>query len=236
FSFYDADNSNSIDASELQAILRAMGQDPNRKELRAIMRRADADKNGVLQFDEFQSAVMPFLMEKVTGKQMTMAELRSIFDAVDSNRSGRVSHAEFRFMFCKKLQVLTEAEAAALVSVLDRDGDGAVSWDEFMALFDLIEDPDPAAVGAAMLHPDVRGIVSVALKKLKLGARADPEDQLVAFMGMPSTYRRSILAPLDRLKQYSLQQLLVPQLDNRGSVHLLDMEVRVTTTVTTIEG
>jgi EF-hand domain pair len=49
FSFYDADSSNSIDVREVEAILRSLGQDPTRRELKALMRRADKDRNGVLQ-------------------------------------------------------------------------------------------------------------------------------------------------------------------------------------------
>jgi Ca2+-binding EF-hand superfamily protein len=49
FSFYDADSSNSIDVREVESILRSLGQDPTRRELKALMRRADKDRNGVLQ-------------------------------------------------------------------------------------------------------------------------------------------------------------------------------------------
>lgn len=49
FAFYDEDNSNSIDAGELINIVRALGHDPTRGEERALLRKADADRNGVLR-------------------------------------------------------------------------------------------------------------------------------------------------------------------------------------------
>lgn len=52
FAFYDEDRSNSIDATEVVNILRALGHDPTRGEARALLRKADADRNGVVQVRE----------------------------------------------------------------------------------------------------------------------------------------------------------------------------------------
>lgn len=49
FAFYDEDDSNSIETADLINILRAMGHEPTRKERRALLRDADADRNGVIQ-------------------------------------------------------------------------------------------------------------------------------------------------------------------------------------------
>lgn len=46
FAFYDQDNSNSIDATEVVSILRALGHDPTRAESRALLRKANVDRNG----------------------------------------------------------------------------------------------------------------------------------------------------------------------------------------------
>lgn len=46
FAFYDQDNSNSIDAAEVVSILRALGHDPTRAESRALLRKANVDRNG----------------------------------------------------------------------------------------------------------------------------------------------------------------------------------------------
>jgi Ca2+-binding EF-hand superfamily protein len=95
FVFYDADQSNTINAAELRNILNAMGEDPSRKEMKAIMRKADADRNGVLQFDEFYQAVMPYLMQRATTKTISESELQSLFNAVDTDRSGSLSRCVY---------------------------------------------------------------------------------------------------------------------------------------------
>ena len=49
FAFYDEDNSNSIDAADLVSILRGMGHEPTQREARALLRKADTDRNGSIQ-------------------------------------------------------------------------------------------------------------------------------------------------------------------------------------------
>lgn len=49
FAFYDEDNSNSIDATEVVNILRALGHDLTRGESRALLRKANVDRNGGVQ-------------------------------------------------------------------------------------------------------------------------------------------------------------------------------------------
>lgn len=59
FAFYDEDNSNSIDATELVNILRALGHDPTRGEVRALLRKADADRDGTVQVSEIGVHPLP---------------------------------------------------------------------------------------------------------------------------------------------------------------------------------
>lgn len=63
---------------------------------------------------------MPFLMERMQSKRLTQGEMRAIFDAIDTNGNGVIDRAEFIYLFCGKLHLLTEQEAAALLSILDR--------------------------------------------------------------------------------------------------------------------
>ncbi|CAM9409395.1 unnamed protein product [Chrysoparadoxa australica] len=229
FAFYDVDGSSSIDVNELDTIVRAMGHDPTKKELRAIMRKADADRNGVLKFDEFQEALMPFLMERLNNKHLTEAEIRNSFTMADANGSGTISRQEFKFTFVKTLGLLTEGESEAIMHLVDRNEDGKICWSEFKMLFELIKDQEGAT--SRLIKPEVKEVLLVALKKLQIGVQPDPEEHLMAFMGMPSNYRKSILSRLDNIDEYSLKYLMVPQLDSRGGILLPDMSVKVTTEV-----
>ncbi|CAM9859349.1 unnamed protein product, partial [Ectocarpus sp. 12 AP-2014] len=234
FAFYDQDNSNSIDATEVVSILRALGHDPTRAESRALLRKANVDRNGGVEFDGFQEAVMPFLLERTKSKKLTEGEMRAMFDEIDTNRSGSIAREEFSYLFCSKLRLLAQEEAEALLGILDRHQSGQVSWVEFVKLFELVGD-ETGSGGIAALPADMKEVVAVALRKLQMGAMPDVEGQLSSFLGMPSSCRKSVLAPLDNIKELSLQWVLMPKLDSRGCIQLQDMSVKVTTEVAEVE-
>ncbi|CAN0291113.1 unnamed protein product, partial [Hapterophycus canaliculatus] len=120
FAFYDEDNANSIDATEVVNILRALGHDLTRGESRALLRKANVDRNGTVEFEGFQEAVMPFLLERAHSKRRTEGEMRAMFDEIDPDRSGTIKREEFAYLFCSKLRLLSHKEAEALLSLLDR--------------------------------------------------------------------------------------------------------------------
>lgn len=64
--------------------------------------------------------------------------------------------------------------------------------------------------------------MSVALRKVQMGSMPDVEGQLSSFLGMPSCCRKSVLAPLDHIKELSLQWVLMPKLDSRGCIQVND--------------
>ncbi len=214
FMFYDEDNSNTIEVMEIGNILRALGHDPTPKDVRALVRRADKDRNGVLSFDEFKDAVMPFIMNKMAQRRLTDAEVHATFNSIDCDNSGFISREEFQDAFVNQLKVLSRLEAETLANLCDRDHDGSITWEEFAEFFQLIEDPDGTV--PALIKPEVKSIVHVALMKLSIGAQPDPEDYLLAFLGMPSNFRKSVLAGLDSRKEFQLSSLLMPVLYSRG--------------------
>lgn len=60
------------------------------------------------------------------------AEVREIFNHYDRDGSGQIEAREFA-RICDALGVeLEEEELAAGLSIVDSDGDGRISWDEFL--------------------------------------------------------------------------------------------------------
>jgi len=53
FDVFDHDNSGDVDDNELAVMLRALGQNDSKEEVRAIMRMVDADDSGHMSFPEF---------------------------------------------------------------------------------------------------------------------------------------------------------------------------------------
>ncbi|MFI5753953.1 EF-hand domain-containing protein [Streptomyces sp. NPDC051569] len=61
--------------------------------------------------------------------------LRAAFDEFDLDKDGQITAAEFRSVMAGLGDTtLSEAQAQALLDVADADGDGRMTWDEFVAL------------------------------------------------------------------------------------------------------
>lgn len=73
---------------------------------------------------------------------------------------------------------------------------------------------------ASSCSQTLQQVVILALRKLQMGALPNVQEQLASFLGMPSTCRKSILAPLDKIKELSLQWVLMPKLDSRGCIQV----------------
>jgi len=59
-----------------------------------------------------------------------------------------------------------------------------------------------------VLEKSIDPKVRAALIKLSHGTRPDPQEHLLAFMGMPSAYRPSVLAPIARMGGHTLGDIL----------------------------
>ena len=62
-----------------------------------------------------------------------------VIQAIDKDGGGNLNRQELKFAFVDKLKIMTDKEAEALISALDRNKDGIVSWDEFRRAFHLIQ-------------------------------------------------------------------------------------------------
>ena len=53
FNLFDKDGDGTITTQELSTVLRALGQDPSKDEVKDIVNDVDVDGNGLLDFQEF---------------------------------------------------------------------------------------------------------------------------------------------------------------------------------------
>ncbi|MFJ4918850.1 EF-hand domain-containing protein [Streptomyces sp. NPDC088725] len=61
--------------------------------------------------------------------------LRAAFDEFDLDKDGAVTASEFRSVMASLgNRDMTEEEAQKILDVADTDGDGRMTWDEFVAL------------------------------------------------------------------------------------------------------
>jgi calmodulin len=126
-----------------------MGHYPTPEELDHLMQRIDTDGNGTVDFEEFAAVMADKVDDEHTNEELR--ELRSAFELFDADGSGRLDCGELQRAL-KILGVdLSTEETAFLMAQIDSDGDGDITFEEFMEyMIEFKETPD---VGGAMGGP-----------------------------------------------------------------------------------
>ncbi|XP_076365228.1 neo-calmodulin-like isoform X2 [Tachypleus tridentatus] len=127
FMTFDKDSDGAITAAELGIVMRSLGQQPTEKELRNMMFMVDLDGNGTIEFHEFL-----FMMTKKIKESGREEALREAFTVLDRNNDGYISFSDLRYSMINLGENLTDEELENMMEEADLDGDGLVSFDEFV--------------------------------------------------------------------------------------------------------
>ncbi|XP_062203453.1 uncharacterized protein LOC133905707 [Phragmites australis] len=143
FSFFDKNGDGCITVEELATVMGSLqGQRPSAEELREMIRDADADGNGTIEFAEFLG-----LMARKTAKDGAAdadEELREAFKVFDKDQNGYISATELRHVMINLGEKLTDEEVEQMIREADLDGDGQVNYDEFVRMMMLSDGHGPA--------------------------------------------------------------------------------------------
>lgn len=145
FAEADADNSGSIDSSELAAVVAKCGVEATAAQLAAMHRDADADGSGGIDFVEFLNLM--WSLQSAPSER----ELRSeMFALLDDNLDGFVEPAEVREAFSRMaaatpgFSVPSEDLLHKLVAEVAADG-RRISVDDFAVLLKALDLPKAGA-------------------------------------------------------------------------------------------
>lgn len=142
FAFFDKDGDGCITVEELATVMGSLqGHRPSEDELGEMIRDADADGNGTIDFAEFLA-----LMARKTASSSAGAggggdgnydpdeELREAFKVFDKDQNGYISATELRHVMINLGEKLTDEEVEQMIREADLDGDGQVNYDEFVRM------------------------------------------------------------------------------------------------------
>ncbi|RLN30585.1 hypothetical protein C2845_PM05G02400 [Panicum miliaceum] len=153
FAFFDKDGDGCITVEELATVMGSLqGQRPGAEELREMIRDADADGNGTIDFAEFLG-----LMARKAGAGGDAGgdpdeELREAFKVFDKDQNGYISAGELRHVMINLGEKLTDEEVEQMIREADLDGDGQVDYDEFVRMMMLSDGHAAGAAAAAAQH------------------------------------------------------------------------------------
>lgn len=137
FKVFDKDGNGEITLDELKSLFKKLNSDQKIKtgEMRALIRVADKDRSGTISLDEFHH-LWDKLMEMKTNLADEEQEIVDEFKALDHNGDGVVSKQEIlRTISGYKHLKDREAEAKKCLDEIDIDGDGQVSYSEFLLVW-----------------------------------------------------------------------------------------------------
>ena len=118
FDEFDVNKDGHITSSELKTVLKKLGQNPTDQEIADFIKACDVDKNGTIEFGEFCRYLVDLR--------------RKIFNEIDADGNGYITPEEVCSGFKKFGVDLTMDDAKAIVKGADTDGDGRVSYNEFV--------------------------------------------------------------------------------------------------------
>ncbi|EDV99278.1 calmodulin [Drosophila grimshawi] len=123
------DNDDRVTVKDLENALRALGRQPTEKELQLIISDVDYDGNGFVEYDAF----VRLLIYRMSYPPDEDA-LRETFRIFDKDNTGFIGVAQIRLVMMDLNQHLTTEECEEMIRPHDEDGDGKLSYEEFVLM------------------------------------------------------------------------------------------------------
>merc|ERR1711936_1266764 len=127
FDLIDVDKDGFITPEELIKVIEKVGGFMSPEEARGLIRKADSDKNGSVDYTEFSS-----LWSSLKGEEEE--KIKEEFFKYDTDKNGVITKDEMM----QAVSILSKdkkSEAQQFISQLDVDNDGKVSYPEFLLVW-----------------------------------------------------------------------------------------------------
>ena len=129
FNIFDDNSDGSISKDKLLLLLTSLKQYPTEKEYNKLIESIGMSGANKINFNQFL-----MMMAKRTQNIQINEEnyLRKLFNLMDRNNNGRISIHEIRYIVTHSNENISEQEIEFLIKEADSDGDGLISFDEFL--------------------------------------------------------------------------------------------------------
>jgi calmodulin len=126
FSLFDKDGNKELSVSELEDIMRKMGQYPTKYELRELIQEVSMNPD-VINEDEFIRLINSKLYD-----YETQNELIEAFRLFDTNGAGLISIDKFKDEMLKLGEKLPPEDLHQILKEADYDNDGYINYEELI--------------------------------------------------------------------------------------------------------
>ena len=130
FNAFDLDGGGSIDNDELGDLMKTLGQEATEAELEKMIKLADADGSGDIDFEEFVTLIAHKM--KDDDGALKEEKLKQAFRVFDTDNSGFIDAAEMRRMMINLGENISMSQVNEILAHFDDNGDGQISPDEVL--------------------------------------------------------------------------------------------------------
>ena len=130
FNIFDDNSNGTITSDKLFLLLNSLKIHLSKNEFETMIKSIGVDKNNQINFAQFLKIIAKRVQKNDIDEEKYF---RKLFDSMDRNKSGRISIHEIRYIVMHSNQNITEREIEMLIGEADSDGDGLISYDEFLS-------------------------------------------------------------------------------------------------------
>ncbi|EDW12859.1 calmodulin-beta [Drosophila mojavensis] len=129
FAILVKDESRSVTIRDLDTVVAALGKTATEKELQSMINEMDLDGNGFIDFDNFlQSMTMRMTFDPDED------DIREAFRVFDRENTGFIGPDQLRRVMLDLDILMQDDECEEMIRVHDVDGDGKISYEEFVQM------------------------------------------------------------------------------------------------------
>eukprot|EP00271_Cylindrocystis_brebissonii_P008949 TRINITY_DN23508_c0_g1_i1.p1 TRINITY_DN23508_c0_g1~~TRINITY_DN23508_c0_g1_i1.p1 ORF type:complete len:249 (+),score=59.22 TRINITY_DN23508_c0_g1_i1:389-1135(+) len=130
FKEFDMNGDGRISISEVESVLRQLGEDLSQSDLEAMVHCADMDGDGCIDLEEFLQLHERVMCRNATGPQTK--ELEAMFRMFDKDGNGLICAEELlAVMRSVEGEAITLDDCDEMIRTADMNGDGHVDFEEF---------------------------------------------------------------------------------------------------------
>merc|ERR1712182_132668 len=129
FELFDTDGSGSIATGELKMGMKALGFEPKPGEIEKLIHSVDDDGDGEMDYDDFER-----MMERKILDKDQKDDLLRAFSLMDDDQTGKISLKNLKRVAKELGETMTEDDLLEVIAESDKDGDGELCVEEFLAV------------------------------------------------------------------------------------------------------
>ena len=126
FNIFDKYSDGAIALDKLILLLKSLKQNLTQNEIKEL---AETFGNLKINFNQFLIIMAKRIQKKNIDEDKYF---RSLFDVMDRNKNGKISIEEIKYLISHSNVDISEEDIKFLTKEADSDGDGLISYDEFL--------------------------------------------------------------------------------------------------------